>query len=72
MEALDNTLEHRHVCVGALKSASLGVISRVVAATKILPQIDRHTLSPTAVLVATDPNRLNCGSAAVADTTSYC
>ena len=33
-------------------------------------QIDRHTLSPTAVLAATDPNLLNYGPTAVADTTS--
>ena len=32
------------------------------------PQIDRLTLFPMAVLVATNPNLLNCGSTAVADT----
>ena len=72
MEALDNTLECWHVCVGALKSASLGDDIEGRSSDRDSPQIDRHPVSPAAVLVATDPNVLNCGSTAIADTASYC
>jgi len=52
-----------HCCRGDIEGRSSGLES---------PRIDRHPVSPTAVLAATDPKLLKCGSTAVADTTSYC
>ena len=51
-----------HCCRGDIEGRGSGLES----------QIDRHPVSPTAVLAATDPKLLKCGSTAVADTTSYC
>ena len=49
-----------HCCRGDIEGRSSGLES---------PQIDRHPVSPTAVLAATGRNLLKCGSTAVADTT---
>ena len=61
------------MCVGTLKSTAVGVISRVAAVASNLRNLI-ETLSPAAVLAATDPKLLMmCESTAVvADTTSYC
>lgn len=57
--------------VGTFRSAAGAQISKATEVGQIFRKLDRNEKLINAVIGATDPNPLNCGSAAVAGATSY-